>query len=282
MKSQIHPNFPWFVFSLSSLHPSTFPLVIWHCRRRRAFMTFFVPGERRREGGARQRGWGVGCRGDKARGSTLLAFNKRHPQRFPCTYTRSSQTPPGSRKGWSWEWRGDVELEEGEIKEMHPTIALRPTSTPFLVFGGFLSLSQIPFFPTAREGKHSSSKLRLLCLYLVYSIWLWHHVVGLDLLSPSPAPLCCFMLWHWWLQRSEWHLNYVTSFLYRRIIPVYSNLDSSFARGSYVITSPAEIWEHEQRFMHAHVGWKTNTLHFLHYRKYPKVSFVCCHGYGEG
>lgn len=104
---------------------------------------------RKEEGGREGRGsvWGggVGCRGDKARGSTLLAFNKRHPQRFPYTYTRSSQTPPGSRKGWSWGWWGGVELEEGEIKETHPTIAVRPPSTPFLVFSGFLARPESPF-----------------------------------------------------------------------------------------------------------------------------------------
>lgn len=166
LKNQIHPNFPWFVISLSSLHPSTFPLVIWHCRRRWAFRTFFVPGERRRE--ARGGGWGgegVGCRGDKARGSTLLAFNKRHPQHFSYTHPRSPQTPPRSRKGWSWGWRGGVELEEGEIKETHPTIAVRPPSTPFLVFGGFLACPESPFFPrgAAEENTPLHSSASFVC-----------------------------------------------------------------------------------------------------------------------
>lgn len=142
IKSWVNPNFPWFVISLSSLHPSTFPLVIWHCRRRRAFRTFFVPGERRREAAMGGGDEGVGCKADKERGSTLLAFNKRHPQHFPYTHIRS----PRSRKGRSRGWRGSGELEEGEIKEIAPHRRCPSTIHPLSSVRWVPSLSQTPFF----------------------------------------------------------------------------------------------------------------------------------------
>lgn len=97
---------------------STYPSVIWHCRRRQAFRTFFFP---EKDGGGR----------DNIRGSTPFTFNKRSPP--PNASPRTEGAEPSQRAGQPAVRRCEV---KGLRKKIPPLLFRGMPKYPMLFLTG--------------------------------------------------------------------------------------------------------------------------------------------------